>query len=125
RDGASVTLAVRSTRHGPVVSDMLPAHTFDPGYVVALAATFLDGSDRSAEALWDIDRATDWTGFRNALKNLAGPPQNIVYADTGGTIGFIVAGRIPIRKNGNGWLPMPGWSGDYDWEGYVPFDELP
>ncbi|HYM72677.1 MAG TPA: penicillin acylase family protein [Stellaceae bacterium] len=125
RDGASVTLAVRSTRHGPVVSDMLPPHTFDPGYVVALAATFLDGSDRSAEALWDIDRATDWTGFRNALKNLAGPPQNIVYADTGGTIGFIVAGRIPIRKNGNGWLPMPGWSGDYDWEGYVPFDELP
>ena len=125
RDAAPVPLTVRSTRHGPVVSDMLPTRTFDPGYVVALSATFLDDSDLSAQAIWDIDRADDWPGFRNALKNFVGPPQNIVYADTGGTIGFIAAGRIPMRKNGDGWLPMPGWSGEYDWQGYVPFDELP
>lgn len=125
RDAAPVSLTVRGTRHGPVVSDMLPARTFDPGYVVSLSATFLDDSDLSAQAIWDIDRADDWPGFRNALKNLVGPPQNIVYADTGGTIGFIAAGRIPMRKNGDGWLPMPGWSGEYDWQGYVPFDELP
>jgi penicillin amidase len=125
RDAAPVSLTVRGTRHGPVVSDMLPARTFDPGYVVALSATFLDDSDLSAQAIWDIDRSDDWPGFRNALKNLVGPPQNIVYADTGGTIGFIAAGRIPMRKNGDGWLPMPGWSGEYDWQGYVPFDELP
>lgn len=125
RDAAAVSLTVRSTRHGPVVSDMLPARTFDPGYVVALSATFLDDSDLSAQAIWDIDRADDWPGFRDALKNLVGPPQNIVYADTGGTIGFIAAGRIPVRKNGEGWLPVPGWTGEYDWQGYVPFDELP
>jgi penicillin amidase len=82
-------------------------------------------NDGSAEALWDIDRATDWASFREGLKNLVGPPQNIVYADTGGTIGFIAAGRIPIRKSGDGWLPVPGWSGDYDWQGFVPFDALP
>lgn len=125
RNGAPVTLTVRATRHGPVVSDMLPPGTIDNGYVLALQATFLDDDDKSAEALWDIDRATDWTSFRNGLKNLVGPPQNIVYADSGGTIGFIAAGRIPIRKSGEGWLPAPGWSGDYDWQGYVPFDELP
>jgi penicillin amidase len=125
RDAAPVPLTVRSTRHGPVVSDMLPTRTFDPGYVVALSATFLDDGDLSAQAIWDIDRADDWPGFRNALKNFVGPPQNIVYADTGGTIGFIAAGRIPMRKNGDGWLPMPGWNGEYDWQGYVPFDELP
>jgi penicillin amidase len=125
RDGAPVTLAVRSTRHGPVISDMLPAGTIETGYVLALEASFLADDDGSAEALWDIDRAIDWPSFRDGLKNLVGPPQNIVYADTGGTIGFIAAGRIPIRKNGDGWLPVPGWSTDYDWQGYVPFDELP
>ncbi|HWD59199.1 MAG TPA: penicillin acylase family protein [Stellaceae bacterium] len=125
RDGKPVTLTVRATRHGPVVSDMLPQGTIDTGYVLALQATFLDDDDKSAEALWDIDRATDWPSFRDGLKNLVGPPQNIVYADTGGTIGFIAAGRIPIRKNGDGWLPVPGWSGDYDWQGFIPFDELP
>jgi penicillin amidase len=125
RDAATVTLTVRSTRHGPVISDMLPAGTIDTGYVLALEASFLEGDDRSAEALWDIDRASDWASFRDGLKNLVGPPQNIVYADAGGRIGFIAAGRIPIRKTGEGWLPAPGWSGDYDWQGYIPFDELP
>ncbi|HZK91420.1 MAG TPA: penicillin acylase family protein [Stellaceae bacterium] len=125
RDGSPVALTVRATRHGPVISDMLPAGSIDNGYVLALQASFLDGDDRSAQALWDIDRAGDWASFRDGLKNLVGPPQNIVYADTGGTIGFIAAGRIPIRKNGEGWLPAPGWSGDYDWRGYIPFDELP
>jgi penicillin G amidase len=125
RDGQPISLTVRATRHGPVVTDMLPPGTIDQGYVLALQTTFLDDDDRSAEALWEIDRATDWTSFRDGLKNLASPPQNIVYADTGGAIGFIAAGRIPIRKNGQGWLPMPGWSGEYDWQGYIPFDELP
>jgi penicillin G amidase len=124
-NGAPVTIAVRSTRHGPVLSDALPPETAAAGYVVALQASFLDDDDRSAEALWDIDRATDWASFRDGLKYLVGPPQNVVYADTGGTIGFIVPGRIPIRKSGDGWLPVPGWSGDYDWQGYIPFDELP
>lgn len=125
RDDKPVTLTVRATRHGPVVTDMLPPKTIDPGYVLALQTTFLGDEDGSAEALWDIDRASDWTSFKDGLKHLVGPPQNVVYADTGGTIGFIAAGRIPIRKNGDGWLPAPGWNADYDWDGFVPFDQLP
>jgi penicillin G amidase len=125
RGGQPVTITVRATRHGPVVTDMLPPGTIDNGYVMALQTTFFDDDDTSAEALWDIDRATDWPSFKEGLSHLVGPPQNIVYADTAGTIGFIAAGRIPIRKNGDGWLPVPGWSGDYDWTGFVPFNQLP
>jgi penicillin amidase len=125
RGAAAVNLTVRATRHGPVVSDMLPADTFDPGYAIALSTTFLDDDDRSAEALWDVDRAANWNEFRDAMKNFAGPPQNAVYADASGTIGFIVIGHIPIRKSGDGWLPVPGWTGDYDWQGVIPFDALP
>jgi penicillin G amidase len=125
RDGDSMKLTIRATRHGPVISDMLPPGTIDAGYVLAVQTTFLDDDDTSAEGLWDIDRATDWASFLDGLKKVVGPPQNVVYADTSGTIGFIAAGRIPIRKSGDGWLPVPGWSGDYDWQGYIPFDQLP
>ena len=125
RDGKPATLTVRATRHGPVVTDMLPQGTIDQGYVLALQSTFLDDDDAGAEALWDIDRAGDWASFKDGLKHLAGPPQNVVYADTSGTIGFIAAGRIPIRKKGDGWLPMPGWDGEYDWDGFIPFGQQP
>jgi penicillin amidase len=125
RDGAPVVMTIRSTRHGPVLSDGLPEGTAETGHVLALSATFLDGEDRSAEALWRVNRATDWSGFRTALEGFVGPQQNVVYADGNGTIGFIAPGRIPIRKNGDGWLPVPGWTGEYDWTGFVPFAELP
>jgi penicillin amidase len=125
RGGAPVTITVRSTRHGPVLSDVLPAGDVAPGYVLALAAPFLDQDDRTAEALWGIDRARDWDEFRSALRFWVAPQQNIVYGDSGGTIGFIAPGRVPIRNQGNASVPVPGWSGDYDWRGFIPFDELP
>ena len=119
------TLIVRSTRHGPVLSDILPPGTVEDGYVLALATPFLAGDDRTAEALWRINRATDWAGFRAALELFVAPQQNVVYADDAGTIAFIAPAQIPVRRNGNGWLPVPGWSGEYDWIGTVPFAELP
>ena len=125
RDAAPVAMTIRTTRHGPVLSDVLPEGTAESGHVLALSATFLGGEDRTAEALWRVDRATDWGGFRAALEDFVGPQQNIVYADSAGAIGFIAPGRIPIRKNGDGWLPVPGWTGEYDWTGFVPFAELP
>jgi penicillin G amidase len=126
RGAAPVTITVRNTRHGPVWSDVLPASDVAPGYVLALAAPFLAPGDLSAEAIWDIDRASDWNGFRDALRSFVAPQQNIVYGDTGGTIGFIAPGRVPIRKHGDaGWLPVPGWSGEYDWTGFIPFAQLP
>ncbi|MGH7031015.1 MAG: penicillin acylase family protein, partial [Stellaceae bacterium] len=125
RGAKPVTVTVRATRHGPVLSDTLPAGAADPGYVLALSATFLVPQDRSAEALWRADRATGWPSFRAAWQGFVGPMQNTVYADDSGTIGFIAAGLVPIRGKGDGWMPAPGWTGEYDWKGFVPFDALP
>ena len=125
RGADPVTLTVRRTRHGPVVSDALPVGSVEPGYVLALQTTFLAGDDRTAEALWDINRATDWNSFHQAVEKFVAPQQNMVFADAAGTIGFIAPARIPIRKSGNGWVPVPGWTGEHDWTGFVPFTELP
>jgi penicillin amidase len=120
-----VDITIRETRHGPVLSDALPPGTAEPGFVLALSATFTAPDDRSAEAVWEINRAADWPSFRAALRHFVGPIQNIVYADVDGTIGFIAPGLVPIRRGGQGWLPAPGWTGASDWTGFVPFNELP
>ncbi|HZU91495.1 MAG TPA: penicillin acylase family protein [Stellaceae bacterium] len=129
RGRAPVALTIRATRHGPVLSDALPpldrGPAAAPGTVLALSATFTRPDDRSADALYGIDHAADWPSFRAALASFVGPQQNIVYADGGGTIGFIAPGLVPIRKKGDGWLPEPGWTGEYDWAGFIPFAALP
>ena len=125
RGAAPVDLTVRTTRHGPVLSDVLPPGVADPGFVLALGATFTIPQDRGAEALWEANRAADWPSFREAWHNLVGPMQNIVYADVEGTIGFLAPGLVPIRRSGDGWMPAPGWTGEYDWVGFIPFAALP
>jgi penicillin amidase len=125
RDATPVDITIRETRHGPVLSDALPPGATEPGFVLALAATFTIPDDRSAEALWEVNRAADWPGFRAALQHFVGPIQNMVYADVDGTIGFIAPGLVPIRRSGQGWLPAPGWTGRHDWTGFIPFEALP
>ncbi len=143
RGGADVPITIRSTRHGPVISDVLAQKSGNsalPGagskktsspavpsgdYVMALQATFLAPDDITAEALWKMDLARDCNEFRDALREYQAPQMNIVFAGVDGTIGFMAPGRIPIRRNGFGWVPHPGWTGDYDWIGYIPFDQLP
>ncbi len=125
--GAPVALSVRATRHGPVISDLLPdaAATFGADHVVALAWSAPAEDDLAIQALLGIDRARDWSGFVAALRDVGAPMQNIFYADGSGHIGFIAPGRVPIRKHGDGRWPVPGWTGEYDWTGWVPFDALP
>lgn len=124
--GASpMRITVRATRHGPVISDGPSGNPVGGDTVLALAATWLQGEDRTPQALWDATHAHDWASFRAALRNAAAPEQNIVYADVDGHIGFTAPARIPIRAKGDGAAPVPGASGEYDWTGYVPFDALP
>jgi penicillin G amidase len=127
RGGPSVKLAIRATRHGPVISDLggKYAATADSGTVLALQTTWLTPDDRSPEALRGINFAENWTEFRDAMRLFVAPEQNMVFADTAGNIGFIAPARIPIRGKGDGYMPVPGWSGDYDWKGFIPFDDLP
>ena len=124
RNGAPVTLTVRSTRHGPVISDLADWNAGD-GKVLALQTTWLTDDDRTPDALWQLSHADNWTEFRAALRDFVAPQQNIVYADIYGHIGFIAPGQVPIRAKGDGWLPAPGATGAYDWTGFVPFDDLP
>lgn len=119
KGGDPVTLTVRSTRHGPVVADP------GGGEVLALQTTWLQGEDRTPQALWDASHAHDWETFRDAFKNAVAPEQNVTYADVDGHIGFIAPATVPIRAQGDGTAPVPGWTGENEWTGTVPFDGLP
>lgn len=126
RGSEPVRITIRATRHGPVISDLHGAAAAEGAdQLLALSAPFLAEDDRSPEALWRMNRAMSWDAFNDALRNFTAPQQNIVYADTAGTIGFVAPARVPIRARGNGSIPVPGWSGDYDWTGFVPFEHLP
>ncbi len=118
-----VELRVRITRHGPIISDVdsTMAGAKNP---ISVRWTGLEPGTLFDSVL-QIDRAQNWQQFRDALRLWDAPSQNFVYADTGGNIGYQMPGKIPIRANGTGDMPMPGWTGEYEWTGYVPFDKLP
>jgi penicillin G amidase len=123
RGAPDEVLDVRGTRHGPVISDLAGYKVGDD--VLALSATWLGADDATPQAILDMGHARDGQQFVAALRNWVAPQQNIVYADGDGTIGFIAPARIPIRKSGDARLPAPGWTGESDWIGWVPFDALP
>lgn len=93
-------------------------------YVIALSWTALSPAT-PFEALWGFDKAQSWEEFREAARHWSVPAQNIVYADVEGNIAYQTPGNIPIRKQGDGSLPVPGWDSLYDWSGFIPFEELP
>ncbi|MEU1216261.1 penicillin acylase family protein [Streptomyces sp. NPDC005790] len=137
--GRSRKITVRETNNGPLVSDRnselekvgkkAPVTTSAPdrgdGYGVSLKWTALEPG-KSMDAVFELNRAKDFTSFRKAAEHFEVPSQNLIYADTKGNIGYQAPGRIPVRLKGDGTLPSPGWSPDYGWEKKpVPFDELP
>lgn len=124
---AAETFTVRETRHGPVLSDIYTDLDKIAGEneVIALAAASLRADDMTPLALYRFNRAQNWTAFKNAARHFHAPQQNISYADTAGNIGFIAPGRVPVRRNGQGRRPVPGWTGAFDWTGFIPFDALP
>jgi len=126
RGSMPVTLSVRETRHGPVISDIVADMPPAPANsVMALQTSFLTDDDQSVEAIWRFGLARDWTSWRDALRLFTAPAQNMVYADRDGNIGFMVPSHIPIRKAGDGRMPVEGASGEHDWSGFIPFEKLP
>ncbi|MGE5462266.1 MAG: penicillin acylase family protein, partial [Syntrophothermus sp.] len=142
--GDPVEITVRATRHGPVISEVygplkdqgdpkdkefqafkdragieLPAN-----YVIALKWTALQPST-PFEAIWGFDKAQNWEQFREAASNFHVPAQNLLYADVDGNIAYQMPGDIPIRAHGDGTLPVPGWTDEYEWTGFIPFEEHP
>jgi len=106
------------TRHGPVFLS-------DENQRYALSWTAA-GPGGFAFPFLDIDRARDWKEFTSALARFPGPGQNFVYADVDGNIGYHATGHLPIRPPGcTGEVPADGASGECEWQGYIPFDDLP
>jgi penicillin amidase len=142
RGQADETLTIRSTSHGPLLSDVSEdlADVADQAPVDRADADPDDGTDYelalqwtalqpglTADAIYDVNIATDWDEFRAAVSSFDVPAQNIIYADREGHIGYQAPGRIPIRKSGNdGLMPAAGWLPENDWTGdFVPFEGLP
>jgi penicillin amidase len=132
--GQPVQLTVRYTRHGPVVYDNPTDHkNIQDTWGVALPTDFAISMRWTAleptnlfKAVFGIDGAQNWNEFRQAVTYFAVPAQNMVYADIDGNIGYQTPGNIPIRLPGhNGDYPVPGWTDEYEWQGYIPFDQLP
>ena len=106
------------TRHGPVLEQTSGAGA------LALKWTVYDPSIFH-NVFIDIDRARNRDEFLSAVSRFGGPAQNFVYADVDGNIGYHAAGRLPVRKNFAGDVPVDGASGQFEWEGYIPFEQLP
>lgn len=123
--GAPVTITVRETVHGPILNDVVD-DLADAKELYSLRWTALVEQDGQIGALLKVNVATSFDDFRAAFRDYVAPAQNFVYADVDGNIGLQIPGRIPVRPAGDdGRRPVDGASGDHDWAGYVPFDELP
>lgn len=132
RDSLPVVMQVQETVHGPIISTVHPqeGRIRKPSRFAAQPSVSMRwaGQDASDEilALYQLNHATDWTGFLDALQHFGVPSQNFVYADIHGNIGYTAAGHIPLRRTGiSPQLPNPGNSVLQPWLGYIPFDELP
>ena len=113
---------IRSTRHGPVLSDF--GKRPDSSQVLSLRWTAREAS-QEFRCLLGVNQARDWHGFLDSLAYQSAPALNYVYADCAGNIGYSLAGKIPLRRRVPSLLPLDGWVEDNDWLGYIPFSELP
>ncbi|KOP82562.1 penicillin acylase family protein [Cytobacillus solani] len=118
----TIEYEVTITRHGPVISEF--AEESGKEDVLSLQWTALEPSIE-LEAIVEMNKASDWEQFEKALELFHTPAQNFVFASQDGTIAYKANGKIPIRKQGQGLLPVPGWTDEYGWEGYIPYEELP
>jgi len=118
KDRADITVDVKITRHGPIITDLLPGETRQ----MALRWTLYNGLHMP---FFDVDTAQNWEEFRQAFSQFDAPGQNVVYADVDGNIGYQATGHIPIRAAGDGSLPVSGADDAHQWTGYIPFDKLP
>ncbi|MFK0169285.1 penicillin acylase family protein [Streptomyces sp. NPDC090306] len=137
--GSTKTIVVRETNNGPLLSDRddelvkvgkkatvdSAAPDRSDGYGIALRWTALEPGT-SMDAVFAMDRASDWDSFRAAAAKFDVPSQNLIYADTKNNIGYTLPGKIPTRASGDdGSIPAPGWDSKYDWTGYIPQSALP
>ena len=111
---------VTITHHGPIVSNVIGYS----GKRVAVNSMALRPNEAARGWLW-LNQARGWDDFVNAMRLITAPQLNVAYADVDGNIGYWCTGAVPVRTQGKGDVPVPGWTGDYEWKGEVPFEEMP
>lgn len=116
-----VTVQFRRTLDGPVISDIIGAYD----QPVALRWTALDPDDASYESFLRVNYAHDWETFKDSFQTYVAPALNMLYADKSNNIGSLGVGRVPVRSKGEGRLPVPAWTDEYRWTGYIPFKDWP
>ena len=120
RGGSSVELDVTVTQHGPIVVG-------DPseGYGIAFKYTGTSAPIKSADALLNMLRTKSTDELDESMRSWVDPVNNFVFADVHGNIGYLTRGQVPVRSRTNAWVPVPGWSGEQEWQGIIPFEEMP
>jgi len=113
-----VVVDVALTRHGPIITDLVPGETRK----LTLRWTLYDGTH---DPFFEVDSAQNWEQFRRAFSTFDAPGQNVVFADVDGNVGYQATGKVPIRASGDGSLPENGGDNAHEWTGYIPFDKLP
>ena len=131
-------LRIRATRHGPVLSDLSLLSDLG-GFSVSTGKDFPDGvgftavslrwtalqPTRLVDALFRLDRAVDFMEFREAMRYWDIAAQNVIFADVEGNIGYQATGLQPVRVRGFGQAPVPGWTDEFEWLGFIPFERMP
>jgi len=113
---------IRQTGHGPVLSDFSPS----PGGSEVLSVRWTAHEPgQELRSIYDVNRARNWVEFLDALQFHSAPSLNFIYADRTGNIGYSLAGKIPRRQRTPTLLPLAGWDQSNDWQGYIPFEDLP
>ena len=123
KNGPPVLLTIYKSHRGPIVNRIEPSAEYSE-YLLSMRWVGHEISNE-AGAFYRINRAGNWNEFLEGLRNFAAPAQNFVYADVQGNIGYYTGGWIPIRSTKSPTLPFPGWTDQYDWKGFVPFNETP
>lgn len=120
KDANPVDVGITITHHGPVIVG-------DPstGHAISMRYTATAGPNQGFESLLSMLKATSVAEFDEAMRPWVDPSNNLIMADREGAIGFLFRGEVPVRNRASAWLPVPGWTGEHEWQGIIPFDELP
>ncbi len=122
RGKPALSKTIRQTRHGPVLSDFNPSPS--DREILSVRWTAQEPS-QELRSVYGINRAHNWSEFLEALSFHVAPSLNFLYADGSGNIGYSLAGKIPRRRQIPTLLALEGWDQINDWQGYIPFDEMP
>jgi len=124
KDSAEVPIIIRRTLHGPAINEIYPLKHFISSDFITMKWTGYEMSDELL-GIYLVNTATNWQSFLSGVRQFSVPGQNFVYADAHGNIGFHPGVRLPKRAHNNPTLPFAGWTGENEWTGFIPFDDLP